>query len=262
MKIHPEAKYVIPLENKKLGALNPFNFGEWNVDKNSLHNPRIIDYYLIHYIISGKGIYIVNGHTYQVCEGQAFLIKPYETVLYYTDDDNPWRYMWIGFDGSLADDFGKLDYVLQLDFEIFDEMFQAYDLKTTQEEYLSSCLLKLYCSIFDKNKTDNYIAKVKNYVKTNYANKISVSEISKLISLDRSYLSRIFKEQTSYTIQEYIIRTRMVKARHYIEKGYSVSETAQLVSYSDQFAFSTAFKKYYGISPSKVVTSGTHKYLI
>ncbi len=59
--------------------------------------------YIIHFILSGKGFYSVDGVTYSLHEGQMFLIRPGIEVVYCADMNDPWCYMWIGFRGLRTD---------------------------------------------------------------------------------------------------------------------------------------------------------------
>ena len=61
--------------------------------------PAVRPHYLIHFILSGKGRYHVNGDAYHLQAGDAFLIYPGETTVYEADEKNPWEYAWIGFGG-------------------------------------------------------------------------------------------------------------------------------------------------------------------
>ena len=65
--------------------------------------PAKRSYYLIHYIVSGKGVYQQNGKTHTLQAGDLFLIRPGETTFYQADEKDPWRYYWVGFLGSEAD---------------------------------------------------------------------------------------------------------------------------------------------------------------
>ena len=79
---------------------------------------------------------------------------------------------------------------------------------------------------------------------------VSIEEISKLLGLNRKYLSRIFKDAYGVTMQEYLIDRRLSEASKLLKTGCSVEETAYLVGYNDPFGFSKAYKKRYGNSPS------------
>ena len=50
---------------------------------------------------------------------------------------------------------------------------------------------------------------------------------------------------------EYHLNVRLKKAKDLLVTGkYSVADVAELVGYNDIFAFSKAYKKYFGYSPS------------
>lgn len=58
--------------------------------------------YVLHYILEGKGEYRINNHVYSLSAGQGFLMKPNIMSSYKADHTTPWKYLWIGFDGSYA----------------------------------------------------------------------------------------------------------------------------------------------------------------
>lgn len=59
--------------------------------------------YLLHYVLNGKGIYKVNGKTYHLGKHDSFIIYPDELTYYEADKEDPWTYIWIGFDGIKAE---------------------------------------------------------------------------------------------------------------------------------------------------------------
>jgi two-component system response regulator YesN len=70
------------------------------------------------------------------------------------------------------------------------------------------------------------------------------------MSLNRRYLSRIFKEKMGMSIQEYIVAVRMKEAKRLLSEGFRVFETAQLCGYEDAANFSKIFKRECGLSPA------------
>ena len=60
------------------------------------------DHYLLHYVVSGKGTYTLNGSSYPVRAGQVFLVWPNTLVRYCADESDPWEYYWLGFTGPDA----------------------------------------------------------------------------------------------------------------------------------------------------------------
>ena len=65
------------------------------------------EYYIFHYIVSGSGIYQVNGRTYHLHDKDGFLVPPRTTVIYQADKEYPWSVYWIGFSGRKAEYFLK-----------------------------------------------------------------------------------------------------------------------------------------------------------
>ena len=96
------------VSEKELVSLSVYNVGFQKCTPGYQWGPGIRDHYLIHYIISGSGSYIVNGNTYTLSAGDAFLVYPNTEVTYIASHKSPWEYAWVGFTGSDASiDFEK-----------------------------------------------------------------------------------------------------------------------------------------------------------
>ena len=68
---------------------------------------------------------------------------------------------------------------------------------------------------------------------------------------DYSHLSRVFSHHEKDTIEHYLIRLRIEKAKELLTyKDYNVSEVAYNLGYASAAHFSRQFKKMVGISPS------------
>ena len=52
--------------------------------------PAVRSYYLIHYILEGRGEFVVNNTTYRLSAGQGFLIEPDYQTVYTADSKEPW----------------------------------------------------------------------------------------------------------------------------------------------------------------------------
>ena len=242
----------IPLVNKHFKDLNPLDAG-WEIcSPEKSFGPNVRDYYLIHYIYKGSGIFECPSGVFKVGRGQAFVIKPGEVTTYTADKENPWEYGWIGFKGEYAEKFGELAPVITLGLSHFSGLRELSKVvSSTKEEYLCARLFDIYNEIFDFGTEEiSYVKQVKNYIRTNYMKKISIEEIAGLVGLDRSYMTRIFKKAEGISPQEYLIQLRIKRGKEFVEKGFNISETAAMCGYSDVFSFSKAFKKQLGISPS------------
>ena len=89
------------------------------------------------------------------------------------------------------------------------------------------------------------------YIKLKYSEPIKIEHIALACGLNRSYLTRLFKEATGYTLQEYLLTYRMKMALQMLKEGdKSIQDIAFSVGYTDTFTFSKAFKRHFGKSPS------------
>ena len=77
------------------------------------------------------------------------------------------------------------------------------------------------------------------------------------MGLSSGYLCRIFKEETSVSINAYINSLRMTKAAELLKDNNSyIKEVAISVGFEDQLYFSRQFKRYYGVTPSEYRSFG------
>ncbi len=127
---------------------------------------------------------------------------------------------------------------------------------TDMREYVNELYDRIQNSIkINSNfKLLKIVENAKVYIEDNYANEnLSLAEIAEKLYVNASYLSKIFKEQTKYSIIEYLVNFRLNRAKEYMdrEKDTQVSEVAYEVGYGDPLYFSKSFKKKYGLSPQR-----------
>lgn len=237
--------------NKNFGDLNPMLYGRENCAPGHSFGPSVRTYTIIHYVESGKGTLYKHGNAYPVRAGEAFVILPNEVTTYTADLDDPWVYRWIGFDGGLSLRLSELDPVIKIADNLFPCLTEEDEKNPETVSYrLASQLFSMYGHIFSKgNHSNHYVRKVIDYINSSYMRELRVEEIADSLCLDRRYLSRLFKQKTGQTVQEYLIKVRMEAARRQLSSGRSVSEAAVLCGYSDVCNFSKMFKRMYGVSP-------------
>ena len=246
------------LINRHFADLNPLVYGHERCSPNHSFGPASRKYTLIHYVVSGCGTYTVGGVTYPVHPGEAFRILPGETTVYTADADDPWNYRWIGFDGALSERFRSLPPVFSLSERAAEIFFFSPENDGMQEYRLASELFRFYAELFTHQRAEqsHYVRRVKDYVRAMYMQEVRVERIAEQMNLDRRYLSRLFKERTGETIQEYLISVRMEEAKRCLHRGCSVGETARLCGYEDVCNFSKMFKARTGISPAYFARTG------
>jgi YesN/AraC family two-component response regulator len=90
------------------------------------------------------------------------------------------------------------------------------------------------------------------YIEERFTGRLTLSEIAAAVSLNRSYLCRLFKRETGRSIFAYINELRMQKAVRMILGGDThIAGVAYAAGFSDPFYFTRVFKKSFGVAPSE-----------
>lgn len=228
---------------------------------------------IIHYVISGKGVLIINDQKFDVHENQIFYIPPDVSAYYKADHNDPWSYKWFHIGGtafhSVLKEVGLDMHKPVLDItsnkseagtfvNLVKDIFAHYE-----KEYY--CIGKVY-ELLDYLKSEyghqsedsyenlqlKYVRTVIKYIQLKYSEQIHMEEIAGTCGLNRSYLSRLFHDATGYTIKGYLLSYRMKKAQSMLKNSeYTVQHVGAAVGYTDIYTFSKAFKKFTGQTPSE-----------
>ncbi|MEO2258050.1 AraC family transcriptional regulator [Paenibacillus amylolyticus] len=88
------------------------------------------------------------------------------------------------------------------------------------------------------------------YIQTHYREQVTLDSLAEQFNYSSRHLSMQFKRKTGYSPIDYLIQTRIAKARNLLMRSdATLSEIAAEVGYSDVYYFSRIFKKHMGISP-------------
>lgn len=96
------------------------------------------------------------------------------------------------------------------------------------------------------------IRQVQEFIEAHLAEEITLSRAARHVFMSPSYLSRLFREQTSEGFSEYVTRRKMEEARRLLEQGeVKIYEVAAAVGYADPAYFGRVFRRYFGMTPSE-----------
>ena len=227
--------------------------------------PGIRSCCLVHYVERGTGILRINEKTYTLKAGQIFFVPPRVITYYEADKENPWTYRWVGIDGRNVEKFfdnggiNAQNPVMDASEELPYVMEQIIDCAENNDRLGFTALLYSFMSsvgagvnnVSVNTNAENYIKKACEYIHSRLHTKLTVQEVSTYLNIDRSYLTFLFRRELSLSPQQYILAEKMKTACEYLSTtDYDVSHIAQSVGYEDLFAFSHAFKRVVGTSPS------------
>ncbi len=96
------------------------------------------------------------------------------------------------------------------------------------------------------------VHEVAHYIITHYQTTLSLEDLARRFFINKSYLSRIFKEVTGYTVNEFINVNRIKHAQNLlVSSDLTICEIAVLSGYESHTYFERVFKKYLDTSPLK-----------
>lgn len=92
---------------------------------------------------------------------------------------------------------------------------------------------------------------VVEYVRANLEQRILLSDLARLVSMDVYSFIRAFKRRTSFAPHRFVMRTRAAAARELISlTRLPLAEIALRCGFSSQSHLGTVFRKHFGVSPT------------
>ena len=229
--------------------------------------------YVLHYILEGKGEYRINNHVYSLSAGQGFLMKPNIMSSYKADPTTPWKYLWIGFDGSYAkkllSQIGLSSRTLTFSancgdklLEVINRMLEcdadgiSYHLYLQTQLYVFfyhlSQVLSVESNKLHSGQQNYYIRMAEEFVEKYHAQNIHVQDIADYVGICRSHLTTLFQDNLQMSPSEYITHFRLTRAHEQLAiSNFSIGKIAEICGYQDSLVFSRAFKKMTGMTPTQ-----------
>jgi len=97
----------------------------------------------------------------------------------------------------------------------------------------------------------NFVRKARNIMISDIQNPPSLTELSRMVGVNRNTLSQSFRRAYGVTIFNFLRNFRLEESRRLLRTGkLSVTQVAYEVGYAQQRTFSKEFKKYFGNAPS------------
>ncbi|MDQ8739022.1 response regulator [Paenibacillus sp. LHD-38] len=142
---------------------------------------------------------------------------------------------------------GQLIFDDQEKLKDFDEFHSLSSLK----DYMKGYLFHVKRMITESSANDRTVIDIaKSFIKENYHRNINLTDVVNLLSMNYSYFSRLFKDETGMNFTAYIMKLRMEEAKRLLKDPTNrISEISGRVGYDNYYHFSRAFRNYTGMSP-------------
>ncbi len=248
-----------------------------------MHNHPQIE---VLYVLEGSLSMMVSGVRYCLCKGDIIVINPMEMhSIEYSATQEHLHHRCIDFDisilktpqnpmfiDSLENKKIKFSRYIKFDHPLnrvlrtcFEDIYTAVSEAENGWEYevCGNLLLffgkmvanELYLDSVDAPKSvkkNRFVKNVLKYIEENYASQITSLDAAKQIGYNHSYFCRLFKENFNKNFGEYLNIYRIYKARELLEKtDLLVAQISTCVGFNTFSYFTSSFKKYIGVLPSK-----------
>lgn len=266
-----EKAYELEFSGEKSGSLFVNCCGMSRTEPFHSFGPAIKPHFVIHFVISGKGKFSIGNKDYSLEAGYGFVIPPDELTFYQADEQDPWTYVWVGFNGSMAGELIKSmglsaatpvfrsDKDKELTKAVMDMMEHntfgvANDLRRSGQLYLFLSLIAESAHIEEKgelDKADYYVRRAVEFILSNYCNPVKITDVADYVCINRSYLYTLFKHAMGMSPQQFLMTFRINKAAELLQMtDLPVESIALSCGYSDPIVFTKSFKQMKEMSPS------------
>lgn len=224
---------------------------------------------LITHIIDGTFTYIKDGKHITARTGDTVILDCYKPHEYYTNDS--FESIWIHIAGAnsfeLFEEIEKTDgnlvkcrdvnHVKKLLFRIYDSISGV---NPPSELNMSLDIYKVFAELLNpqsikskgESSYEDSIQYIKNYIAENLNEKLTVQKLADKSHMSTSHFSRVFKQQTGFSPYDYVLITRLNKAKYLLQKtDMTVASIAYETGFNSESNFICFFTDNEGISPGK-----------
>jgi two-component system response regulator YesN len=131
------------------------------------------------------------------------------------------------------------------------------DLDFEQICFLISQTMEEFARLIGRNHCakdlSGYLSRAVDYMAINYAEELSLKEVSDATVISAFYLSHLFRKEINTTFSDYLCKIRIEKAKGFLksEKNPRIQEIAVKTGFKDPNYFAKTFKRMVGVVPSE-----------
>ena len=237
------------------------------------------DFHKIIVFISGKVTYHIEGKAYHLKPRDILLVSqgaihkpeidpsvPYERYIFWIRDDlscqelntcfqkaNDRSFNLVRADSALQERLKDLlpEIEQTLQNKHFGDTVLRNALFTQFMIYINRIFLRTSSSPDKKTySSDTQIEQLLKYINRNLSENLSIDQLANRFFFSKYHMMRKFKNETGYTIHNYITSKRLLMARSLISQGIPVMKAALASGFRDYTTFVRAYKKQFGKAPS------------
>lgn len=221
---------------------------------------EFLDFFSLIYVIGGKMQFEYEGETIIVSENEAILLDFRKPHHYHslTDHLDKWEVI---FEGNASESFYKLivtnwGYSFPVQGRIkgvLERMMSELDKPLTDDFEMSLLFNSLFTYIMKdhQQKLSDPVKTALAYMNEHSGEPLQINEIADYVGLSRSYFSRLFTRETRQTPYDYLLETRINRAKQMLALDrVPVSAVAEQCGFVNTSHFIRVFKEKTGQTPA------------
>ena len=244
------------------------------------------DFNKILILLNGDVTYTIEGRSYSLAPNDIVFVNAGEVHKPTIESNTPYERIVIYVSPDFLDSYQKANADLNTCFfQAHKEQSHVLRIKSFANSKLNHAIQKLEASLHDKDFANELFHEIIflefiielnraslcdaiSYIRNTAANKtilsvieylnahltedINIDLLAEQFFLSRYYLMHAFKEETGYTIGNYLATKRLLLAKELIATGLSITEVCYACGYKNYSTFSRAYKKTFGKSPREM----------
>lgn len=210
-------------------------------------------FHKLYYVRGGEVVYHDADGEIRLLKNHLYIFPMYHKYHITHNPKDPFKVLWMHLDCYHPITFKVVDIPVgagSMEEQILSVLSSAMEEREKLLPPLAGALLdSIEESLPDSNAVDERINMLLD--KIDQDTFISNEELAKSVSYSTSYMIRLFRSQMGITPQQYAIHLRINKAKKLLSEGRRVSETAEILRFSDANVFSRDFSRICGYPPSE-----------
>lgn len=231
--------------------------------------------YLIEVTLGGQGLLEYAGETYVIKAGEFCFIDCMVDHFFRTDPEaDNWHRLWIYVAGPCIDQYFKAflnsngmkcraqlssERTIEESIRGIHELYANGNLDINTDLRAAAMIMQLLSecvaaasNIASGKQFPDVVRLIKEYVQLHYSERITLEMLAERFAMDKYYLQKLFTQHASVSPNEYLISTRMQKAKELLCGTFTpVSEVAEMVGIDNTSYFIKQFKRREGVTPAK-----------
>lgn len=230
-------------------------------------------YFILEYIVSGKGYLKVDGKLHTLHANDVYLLEPGSSHEYYADKDEPFKKYWINFKSDvffhILHEYDLSQIYVFHDTDISEEMTKIFALEKVSlyndqiYKQASKYLFTIFMKLAEKNhiKAEGSVIAQQILAELDKAidSSVSIDEICETLFISRSKLIREFKKHYNITPHAYLVNRKIAFSKMLLQNSaHSIKSISNHLGFADEHYFSNIFKQKTGMTPSEYRKSRTN----